>query len=162
MKRVLVAAVAAVLISAVGFANESDEQQIRARADAFAEAWNKHDPLAMTAFWSFDGDLINPSGRRARGMTEIQKLFTDEHAAAMKQSTYKINSMSVRFLQPDLALNDADVEVSGVAAPDGTTTTIKPHVFTVWRKSGGQWWVAAARAYSYLPPPPPPAPPAPK
>ncbi len=158
MKRVLAAAVAAVLISAVGFAKESNEQQIRARTDAFAEAWNKHDTAAMTAFWSFDGDLINPSGRRAKGMTEIQKLFTEEHSAAMKQSTYKTNSMSIRFIEPDLALVDSDVELSGVAAPDGTTATIKPHVVTLWRKSGGQWWVVSARAYNYLPPPAPPAP----
>jgi uncharacterized protein (TIGR02246 family) len=158
MKRVLAAAAAAVLISALGFAKESNEQQIRARVDAFSEAWNKHDTVAMTAFWSFDGDLINPAGRMAKGMTQIQKLFQDEHSTVMKQSTYKTNSMPIRFIQPDLALADADTEISGVANPDGTTATIKVHVVTLWRKSGAQWWVVAARAYNYLPPPPPPAP----
>jgi len=158
MKRVLAAAVAAVLICAVGFAKESSEEQIRARAAAFADAWDKHDTVAMTALWSFDGDLINPFGRTAKGMTQIQKLFQDEHAAAMKQSTYKTNSMSIRFIDPDLALVDSDVEVSGVANPDGSTLTIKPHVTTLWRKSGGQWWVVAARAFNFTPPPPPPAP----
>ena len=158
MKRVLAAAAAAVLISAVGFAKESNEEQIRARASAFADAWNKHDTVAMAAFWSFDGDLMNPLGRKANGMTQIQKLFQDEHSAAMKQSTYKTNSMSIRFIQPDIALGDADVEISGVANPDGSTATIKPHVTTLWRKSGGQWWIVSARAFSFTPPPPPPAP----
>jgi uncharacterized protein (TIGR02246 family) len=158
MKRVLVAAVAAVLISAVGFAKESNEDQIRARVSAFADAWNKHDTVAMTALWSFDGDLINPSGRTAKGMTQIQKLFQDEHSTVMKQSTYTTTSTSIRFIEPALALVDAESEVSGVATPDGTTVTIKPHVVTLWRKTGGQWWIVAARAYSYLPPPPPPAP----
>jgi uncharacterized protein (TIGR02246 family) len=161
MKRVLAAAVAAVLISAVGFAKESNEQQIRARIDAFADAWNKHDTVAMTAFWSFNGDLLNPVGRRAKGMTEIQKLFQEEHSAVMKQSTYKTNSTSIRFIEPELAFADSDAEISGVASPDGTTATIKPHVVTLWRNSGGQWWIVAARAYNYTPPPPPPAPPAP-
>ncbi len=155
MKRVLAAAVAAVLISAVGYAKESNENQIRARAEAFADAWNKHDTVAMTAFWSFDGDLINPAGRKAKGMTEIQKLFSDEHAAALKQSTYKINSMSIRFIAPDLAVGDSDAEISGVASPDGTMATVKLHVVTLWRKSGGQWWVVSARAYNYTPPPAP-------
>lgn len=157
MKRVLAAAVAAVLISAIGFAKESDEQKIRARTEEFADAWNKHDPAAMTALWSVDGDLINPFGRRAKSMTEIQKLFQDEHGAAMKQSTYKIVSQSVRFIEPNLALVDQDAEITGVANPDGTTATIKPHVAALMRKSGGQWWITSVRAYSYLPPPAPPA-----
>ena len=158
MKRVLVAAVAAVLISAAGFAQKTDDQMIRDRVAEFEDAWNKHDPAAMTAIWSFDGDLINPSGRRAKGMTEIQKLFTDEHAGLMKASTYKVTDTKIRFVGPDLAFLDTDVEVAGIANPDGTTATLKPHVFSVMRKSGGQWWIASARAYNYLPPPPPPAP----
>src|SRR5690349_12139234 len=59
MKRVLAAAVAAVLISAVGYA-QSDEEKIRARAQAFADAWNKHDTMGMAYLWSASGDLINP------------------------------------------------------------------------------------------------------
>ena len=158
MKRVLVAAVAAVLISAAGFAQKTDDQMIRDRITEFEDAWNKHDPAAMTALWSFDGDLINPSGRRAKGMTEIQKLFTDEQTTVMKGTTYKTTDTKIRWVGPDLAFLDLDVEITGVAAPDGTTATIKPHVFSVMRKSGGQWWTSSARAYAYLPPPPPPVP----
>jgi uncharacterized protein (TIGR02246 family) len=112
----------------------------------------------MAYFWSVDGDLINPSGRKASGLTQIQRLFADEHGGPMKQSTYKIVSQSVRFIEPALALVDQDAEISGVANPDGTTGTIKPHVVILMRKSGGQWWIAAARPYNYLPPPAPPAP----
>src|SRR5438552_14053874 len=32
---------------------------IKARGDAFAAAWNKHDPKAMAALWAADGDLID-------------------------------------------------------------------------------------------------------
>ncbi len=158
MRRVLAAAVAAVLICAVSFAQGSNEQQIRARSEAFAAAWNKHDPTEMAYFWSVDGDLVNPYGRSAKGLLEIQRLFQDEHSKGLKQSTYTITGQKVRFIAPNLAVVDQDAEISGIANPDGTTVTMKPHVVALWRKSGGEWWIVTARAYNYSPPPAPPAP----
>jgi uncharacterized protein (TIGR02246 family) len=158
MFRALGATVMAILLCGAAAPPPSNEAQVRARVDEFAAAWNKHDPTALAYFWSVDGDLINPFGRKAKGLTEIQRLFQDEHNGAMKNSTFTVTAESVRFLAPDLALVDMDSEVAGVAAPDGTTSTIKPHVFSVMRKSGGKWWISSARAFSYLAPPPPPAP----
>jgi uncharacterized protein (TIGR02246 family) len=167
MVRVLGATLIAILLCGAATAppakstappSKSNEAQIRERADEFAATWNKHDPTNLAYFWSVDGDLINPFGRKAKGLTEIQRLFQDEHSKGMKDSTYTFTSMSVRFLAPELALVDGDAEISGVASPDGTVATLKPHVTSVWRKSGGKWWIAAARAFIYVPPPPPPAP----
>jgi uncharacterized protein (TIGR02246 family) len=161
MKRVLVAAIAALLMSTFGFAAEpkNDEQMIRDRAQEFADSWNKHDATAMAYIWSADGDIVNPFGRRASGLTEIQRMFADEQSKAMKTSTYTVKSVKVHFLNPQLAVVDQDVEVAGVASPDGTTATMTPHVTAVMTKSGGQWWIASARAFSYLQPPPAAAPP---
>ena len=158
MKRVLAATVATLLISTFGFAAQTDEEMIRARAQEFADAWNKHDPTAMAYVWSADGDVINPFGRRASGLTEIQRMFADEQSKAMKNSTYAITGIKIHFLNPQLAIVDQDLEVTGVANPDGTTATIKPHSTAVMTKSGGQWWVASVRAFTYMQPPPPPAP----
>ncbi len=166
MYRVLVASLAAILISAVAVAKESNEQQIRDRAEEFAAAWNKHDPFAMAMVWSAEGDLINPFGRKARGIADIVKLLQDEHNTVMKQSSFKVTNVSVRFIEPTLAIVDEDVEISGITNPDGTPApTLKPHVTTLMRKGGGKWWVLTARAWNYTPPPPPPPPapaPAPK
>src|SRR5437667_11752067 len=121
MKRVLATALAAVLISTVGFSADTPEQQIRNRIDEFAAAWNKHDPTAMAYFWSVDGDLINPSGRKASGLTEIQRLFQDEQNGVMKNSTYTVTSASIRMFDPTLAIVDSDAEIAGVTSPDGST-----------------------------------------
>jgi uncharacterized protein (TIGR02246 family) len=153
MRRVLLPIVIAILASGVVIAKPTNEEQIRSRGEEFAAAWNKHDTVAMAMIWSVDGEVVNPYGRRAKGLTEIQKIFQDEHNTFLKQSTYKITSHSVRFVEPNIALVDFDVEISGVLNPDGTTTTIKPHVVSLWRKSGGNWWVVTGRAVSYLPPP---------
>ena len=156
MKRVLAATFVGLLISSFAFAQKSDEEMILARAQDFADAWNKHDPTALAYFWSADGDLINPMGRRASGLTEIQRLFASEQSTAMKNTTYTIKGMKIRFLNPQMAVVDQDAEVSGITNPDGTTITMTPHVMAVVTKSGGQWWLTSVRAYSYVPPPPPP------
>lgn len=159
MVRVLGATLIAVLLCAAAPEQpaKSNEQQIRERADEFAAAWNKHDTMSMAYVWSADGDLINPSGRKATGLMQIERLFADEHKGPFKDSTYTVTKMSVRFLEPTLAWVDSDAEITGVANPDGTIATIKPHVVLLMRKSGGKWWIVSARPYMFLPPPPPPA-----
>jgi len=163
MVRVFTATFIAALLSAaaLGQPAKSNEQQIRERLDEFAATWNKHDPTNMAYFWSVDGDLINPAGRKAKGLTEIQRLFQDEQNGVMKNSTYSVTSASIRMLEPTLAMVDSDAEITGVANPDGSTATLKPHVAILMRKTGGIWWVVTARAYTFFIPPPPP-PPAPK
>ena len=155
MKRVLAATFVGLLFSTFAFAQKSDEEMIRARAQEFADAWNKHDATAMAYVWSADGDLINPMGRRASGLTEIQRLFADEQSKAFKDSTYTMTAMKVHFLSPMTAIMDQDAEITNVAAPDGSTTTLKPHISALLTKSGGQWWLTSVRAYMFLPPPPP-------
>ena len=160
MARVMMASVAAILISAVAVAKESNDQQIRNRVAEFEAAWNKHDPQAMAAVWSAEGDLINPFGRKARGIAEIVKLFQEEQTGVMKSSTFSVTAVSVRYVEPTLALVDADAEISGIASPDGSPApTLKPHITNLMRKSGGKWWILAARAMNYMSPPPPPSPP---
>ncbi|HUJ13654.1 MAG TPA: SgcJ/EcaC family oxidoreductase [Thermoanaerobaculia bacterium] len=153
MKRVLAALVGALLTSGIAFAADapkSDEEMIRARVQEFADAWNKHDATAMAYFWSADGDLVSPFGRRASGLTEIQRFFADEHSKAMKNSTYEIKNIKVRFLNPQTAILDHDVDVNGVTAPDGSSASLSAHVTAVLTRSGGQWWIASSRAFSYL------------
>jgi len=105
---------------------KSNEEQIRGVADEFAAAWNKHDPTAMAYVWAADGDLINPFGRRARGLTEIQRLFQDEQNNAMKNTTFTIKGFSIRFVDSTLALVDSDAEISGLTNPDGSAMLVSP------------------------------------
>ena len=155
MRRALVAAIFFALLSGICVAAPSDEDQIRKRIDEFAAAWDKHDPTTLAYFWSADGDLINPIGRKAKGLTEIQRLFQDEQTTIFKQSAFKPGTPSIRWIEPTLAVVDFDVEIPGVLNPDGSTATWKDHVVSLMRKSGGQWWIVSARAYSFVTPPPP-------
>ena len=53
----------------------STDEGVMKSAEGFFDAWNKHDPKSMTAFWTEDATLINPMGRMAHGSSDIEKLM---------------------------------------------------------------------------------------
>lgn len=152
MTALAVASIASLAVAAP--VKNGAEAQVRARSQEFAAAWNRHDAKALAAYWAPDGDVINPFGRVAKGRTEVEKLFTDEHSTFMKDTTLTITSSTVRLLKPDVAFADWDVDISGMHSPDGTAMpTLKNHVNVVLVKKSGQWWFVAVRPVSYQPPP---------
>lgn len=156
MKRFLMIVLTAFLLTLPMFAKESSEAAIRATDEAFAAAWNKHDAKAMAATWAKDGDLINPFGRVAKGRDEIETLIQDEHSKAMKQSTYSPGAMSVRFIEPDIAFVEQDVEISGITGSDGSAAPLmKVHINRVVQKKDGKWLTVTARPVIYPPHPGP-------
>ena len=157
MRKVILIVLAVGTIASLAMAapeKGGSEAEVRARSQEFAAIWNRHDVKAMAGVWAADGDLINPSGRVAKGRTEVEKLLTEEHSGVMKGTTFTITDMTVRMLKSDVALADWDVEIAGMHAADGSPIpTQKMHVNEVMVKKVGKWWTVAARPVSYLPPP---------
>jgi uncharacterized protein (TIGR02246 family) len=150
------------------------EGQLRARCQAFAEAWATHDANLMASFFAPDGDNINPLGRVARGRYEIAHMIHDEHATFFRDSTMEILSNNIQFHSDDWAFADWDVVVHNERMPDGRVQDNKFHVFLTFRRHDGDWWVQNCRPYQFMqtsapaveaapmsPPPAPEAPPAP-
>ena len=138
------------LLSTPLFAKESSDAAIRATDQAFAAAWNRHDTKAMAASWAKDGDLINPAGRVAKGRVEIEKLLQDEHATAFKTSTYTPGTLSIRFIERDLAVAESDTEISGITNPDGSSAPVmKVHILRLVQKKDGVWSTLTARPVMY-------------
>ena len=134
-----------------------DDAAIKKRHDEWCDAWNKHDPKAMAAFWTADGDLINPFGRHAKGTAEIEKLFTEEQSGPMAGSTYSGTIESIRYLGSGenlVAIVDVAGEITGMKGADGAAMpTFKHHVTYISRKVDGKWMEEAARAFAYIPGP---------
>ncbi len=150
MKRSWLVVLALTVITLPLLAKESSDAAIRATDVAFASAWNSHDAKAMAATWAKDGDLINPMGRAAKGRVAIEQLIQDEHATAFKHSTYTPGTMSIRFVEPDIAVAESDTEISGIMNPDGTNApNMKVHVLRVIEKKDGKWWTVTARPTIY-------------
>jgi len=156
MKRFAMVLLSLTLITIPLLAKESSQAAIRATDEAFAAAWNKHDAKALAATWAKDGDLVNPFGRGAKGRAEIEKFIQSEHATVFQHSTYTPGAMTVRFLEPEIAVAESDTEISGITNPDGTAApTLKIHIIRVVQKKGGKWWTVMARPVIYPPPPGP-------
>lgn len=162
MKKAMTAAlvVGCAALTAGGWAGYSrgpgDEEAIRARTTAFAAAWNKHDTAAIAAFWSADGDLINPWGREAKGRPAVETLFKDEHGGAMKASRFEYRVTNIRILGTSgVAVVDWSIDLTGVVNPEGSALPPMPHhVALVMQKAkDGTWMIEAARPYVLLTPP---------
>ena len=128
----------------------STEQELRSRLAEFADAWNKHDTAHLGSFWSMNGDLINPFGRKAEGRAQVEQLFRDEHAGFMSLTSYRVLGSWLRELRSDLAVLDWDAEISGMRSPQGDKLpAFKHHVAAVMERRDDKWWVVAARPYAF-------------
>lgn len=157
----LLAAVASSGLPAAEMSSAADEAAIRQRCAEFVAAWNRHDPHAMAATWTEDGDVINPAGREAKGRAGIEQILAEEHNGALRGSTYVAHKIDVRFFAPTIAVADWTSEVTNIRDPQGAAApNLKHHVTSVFVKHDGQWHAAMVRAFAPLPPMGPPPKPA--
>jgi len=164
MKRILTAALL-MMFATSAFAADTkkppmkSDEAIMKTAEAFFDAWNKHDAKTMATYWAEDATLINPSGRMAHGSSDIEKLLTDEQTTMFKGSTAKVLQLNVtRSLGSTMAFCDGEMTVDGAQGPDGSAMQqMKIHLAVIMEKKGGRWLFAEARPYSFVQPPPEPA-----
>ncbi len=126
------------------------DQEIKTRGDEFTKAWNNHDPKAMAALWLNDGDVISPFGRWAKGRSEVEKLFREEHTTFMKNSTTTMECKDIRTFGPDLVLSEWEQHLRNVETGDPNRTSIRVHVTLLLQRQGGTWYTAAARPVIYI------------
>ena len=157
MKRILVTSFLLLLALPAGVAEmkaqAGDEAAIRKVFADFAEAWGKDDAKSMASYWSADGDLINPMGRRANGRAEVEKLLADEHATGFKGTHITFSEGTIHFVKPDVAVFTTDYEVPGAHEPNGKEMTAKGILTSIMVKKNGKWWTFSARPMAPLPPP---------
>ncbi len=148
----LLAVFAALAVGPSMAAAQDDEAAIRKLSSDFFAAWTRHDVKAMAAVFADDADIINPSGRVAKGRAEIEKLLTDEHAGPFKGTSYEA-TVSLRMVAPGVAVGDWEATVTGMHDASGQALPpFKHHVAAVYVKKSGRWLAAAGRPYAFLPP----------
>jgi len=141
-------------MSAAPKLNSREEEAIHTRTEEFVTAWNKHDTRTMSTFFAEDADIINPFGRVAKGRSEIERLFKDEHSGGLKNSRMTVRPESIRLLAPDIAITDHAYELTGIRDPQGKDVpTMRGHLTEVLRKSGDMWMSVASRPMVPLPTP---------
>jgi len=147
---------AAVLLAAFPASASRDlagEKAIMKRMQEFQVAWNQHDAKLMAGFMAEDSTLINPMGRVATGRSQIETLFTEEHATFMKESQFTFRDTKFNWVRPDLAMFDTEIDLVNMKKPDGSSMTLGHHMFGVMAKQGKTWVALAVRPYVFSPKP---------
>jgi uncharacterized protein (TIGR02246 family) len=125
----------------------AEKEAIAKSAEAFVEAFHKGDAKALAAFWTADGDYTDPTGRHLKGRSAIEKAF-QRLFAENKSLKVQINSTSLRFVTPNVAIEDGTTAVySSEPAPPTRANYTMVHV-----KKDGRWLISGVRETTYTPP----------
>jgi uncharacterized protein (TIGR02246 family) len=126
-------------LSGQGQAPANDEQAVRKASAAHLAALNKGELDGVMAFWAPDADYIDEAGKPTRGREALTALFKTM-LANLKGSKIGGKVYSVKFLRPDVAIEDGSLEIT---AKDGTRESNRYAV--VWTRSGDKWLISSAR-----------------
>jgi len=98
-------------MSSQSSANQTEQAEINQQTKAYAEAFSKHDPEAMAAFWSADADYMNPvTGESVHGRAALVEEFT--HWFKDKQvDKIEITLKDTTFPEPGVAIEDGVARV---------------------------------------------------
>jgi uncharacterized protein (TIGR02246 family) len=123
-----------------------DAADIRALAEKAAASWNAGDAATLASFWADEGDLIDASGNRTSGRSEIQKRFLGALGGAYKRSRLSLEVDTIRFVQPAVAVADGHFVLEGGHGADGNALPAEKGLYTdVLIKRSGQWALACHR-----------------
>jgi uncharacterized protein (TIGR02246 family) len=151
LKFILLAA-AVFLARITGAAEAANEEgPIRALEVQQQEAWNHHDAKAYAALFTEDGDCVNVVGWWWKGRAEIEKKLTDAYVYVFHESVLTIGEVTVRFLEPGLAVVHVRWTMTGARTPQGIPTPQQGIQTQLVQKQSGKWLIAAFQNTNSVP-----------
>ena len=121
-----------------------DEQAIRNVILQMTEGFNKHNAKAATEMYTSDADFVTVRGDKYTGAAEIQQKLAVIFSTRAKQATLKTLNVTVRFVNPDLAIAHVTNELSGLIDPAGLKLPAHQELsIRVFIKESGIWRVTA-------------------
>jgi len=127
--------------------NAKDKAAIQKIGAAFVEAFHKGDAKAVAAFWAPDGDFIDMTGMELKGRAAIEKALAAMFAEN-KGMKVRVEGFSLRFVTPDVAIEDGTMEV--IPADGGAPS--KARFTNVHVKKDGAWVLGSVRESAFVPP----------
>jgi uncharacterized protein (TIGR02246 family) len=149
----VVALAASFGITALSQDTAAETEAIEMLATRYEEGWKNGDAQAAASVYTPDADIIDFFGRSFKGREEIGKSIA-EVLTMYEGSQMNIETTSIRFIRPDLAVWDGTWEVTGVPEAEEPAPPTKGLATVVAVKQEGQWLLAYG--LSNVPPQPPP------
>jgi uncharacterized protein (TIGR02246 family) len=117
-----------------------EEAAIQKQAEAFIDAFQRGDAKTLAGFWAPDGDYTDETGNNVKGREALQKTF-QEFFTENKDLKLRIESKSLRFVTPDVAIEDG---TTFVTTPDGSPPS-RARFTIVHVKKDGEWLFSSVR-----------------
>jgi uncharacterized protein (TIGR02246 family) len=115
------------------------EADIRKANAGYGTAMAAGDLEAVIAFWSTDADYVDETGKQTKGKDAIAELFK-KSLPDMKGAKVEVKVGSLKFLKPDICLEDGAVEKTAITGvKDSNRFAI------VWTKTGDKWLISSVR-----------------
>ncbi|MFC7473256.1 SgcJ/EcaC family oxidoreductase [Dankookia sp. GCM10030260] len=122
-----------------------DEKAIKNLGHAFKHAWNTHNMDELAAIVTPGIDFVHVRGGWLGGRDVVRKYHAALHGAQFRNSTLRIEGMSIRPLTPDICICHVNWGMSDETNPDGTPRQPRESIFTwVVHKMDGHWLIDAA------------------
>lgn len=112
---------------------------IRQAAKEYVAAVNRGDADAIAAFWTEEGDLVDGSGRVSKGR-DLAKAAAARERGAEAEARLAVTVDSIRFLTPEIAVEDGTVESHGDAGQ-----LMFGRYSAIWVKRDDKWLLDTVR-----------------
>jgi uncharacterized protein (TIGR02246 family) len=137
-------------------AGPQDEAAIRKLVDDEVTAWNAGDARAYAGRFSQDGSMTNIGGQVMYGHEEFEKVHARIFSTVYKGSRLKMSIGRLRFVTPEVAIVDANVELGNItgtlAIPVSADGVLHTRLLQVLVKREGAWWIEAYHNVAVRPP----------
>lgn len=123
-------------------AEDGDTAGVKAVIEAYMDAFNKHDPHAVAALFTEDGDFTNGRQVTAHTRKTIDEHLVPVYGGALKNSHRTYSLRSIRFVTPDVAVAATDYELAGTTGPKGDELPPRKGMLQwVIAKKNGKWLI---------------------
>jgi uncharacterized protein (TIGR02246 family) len=124
----------------MGQSSDENKEAVKKVILAFQDDFNNGGFKNVVAYTTNDWEHINPLGGIDKGRDEVLKTVRRVHQSFLKGVTMTADSMSIRFITPDVAIADVIHKISTYTTPDGEKHENERQIKTyVVVKKMGKW-----------------------
>jgi uncharacterized protein (TIGR02246 family) len=129
---------------------EGDTSSVKAVVAAYDDGFNSHDAHAIGALFADEGDFTNMRGSSKHGRKDIEQNYGNLLNGGLKAAHRTDTIKNVKFITPDVAEIDADWEMTGTKAADGSDNPPrKGGLDWVVQKVNGKWLIVVFHESEY-------------
>jgi len=120
--------------------SSQNEELVKKVIIAFQEDFNDGSFKNAASYTTIDWEHLDPTGGITKGRDEVLKLVRSVHQTFLKGVSITIESMTIRFITPDVAIADVIHKISTYEIPAGVKHENERELKTyVLVKQKGKW-----------------------